>query len=214
MVAYAHVQERISYGYAKAAEKVGQTFALYRAPNGINPINQNNYLQDVFVSANVSWDYMKASAYGNAVYQLIIDQRVIKAGDILVGNGVTFFINAAEPLLPTNGVQCNRSVRLTRPSGTHLAGANPYGGYDPLDVEEILLNCPVSILDKGRPASAGFKLPLDVGMPRTIILMPFLPNVEPRIGDLLDDDRGVRVALYSVEKTDFGFRCTAISEQV
>jgi hypothetical protein len=157
---------------------------------------------------------MKASSYGNAVFQLIIDQRIIMAGDILVGNGVTYFINAAEPLLPTNGVQCNRRIRLTRPTGTPFAGANPYGGYDPLEVEEILLECPASILDKGRPSTGGFKLPLDVGMPRTIILIPLLPNVEPRIGDLLDDDRGVRLALYSVEKTGFGFRCTAISEQV
>jgi hypothetical protein len=214
MVSYAHVQERISYGYAKAAQKIGQTFALYRAPNGINPIAIENYVQDIFMSYNVSWDYMKASQYGNAVYQAIIDQSIIKSGDILDGNGVTFFINATEPLMPTNVVQCNRRVRLTRPQGTPFAGENPYGGYDPLDAEEILLECPVSALDKGRPSAAGFKLPLDVAMPRTIILMPFLPNVEPRIGDFMDDDRGVRMALSSVEKTDFGFRCTGISEQV
>lgn len=214
MVSYAYVQDRAYYGFSQAAKRIGQLFAIYRSPDGLNPIRQENYVQDIYMSANVSWDYMKANSYGNAVWQLIIDGRKTQAFDYLVGNGKTFFIDAQQPLLPINGVDCNRVVTLTRPNGTPSPGANPYGGYDPTNVITVLSECPVSILDKGRPSAGQFKLPLDVGAPRFLILFPALPGVEPRIGDLMDDERGVRIGIYSVEKTDLGYRCTGISEQV
>lgn len=214
MVDFALIQEKVYFGYGKAAEKIGELANIYRAPNGIEPIKASNLIGQTYLSQNVNWAYNKANKHGNSVWQLVVDGRVIQQFDYLVTPKFTFFVNAMQPILPVNGVDCNRRVKITRPTKTRTPGANSYGGYEISDVLQMALDMPISIIQGGRMETNQFKLPLDTRSPSFSLLIPKLSGVDPRIGDFVDDDRGVRLALTSVELTDLGYRCMGASEQV
>lgn len=84
------INQKILFGYAKAAEKLGAYFSLYRSAIPIDPIQDANFITITQMSASVSWDYMKASSYGNAVYNACLDAQAANApnscivGDYLV----------------------------------------------------------------------------------------------------------------------------------
>jgi len=215
MVSYSYVQEKVNYGYGKCALKIGILTNVYRASNGINPLDPLNNVGQVYLSQNVSWNYMKANKFGNLIWQLVVDRTTLEPYDFLQNEQFTFYVDEMEPIVPTNGIECNRMVSLIRPNQTYSAGNNSYGGFDSTNIIQILQNCPVGILQAtGKRNKNDFSLPLDTGEPAYIVYIPALPDVEPRIGDLMDDDRGVRIALTSVEKTSLGFRCLAVSVQV
>jgi hypothetical protein len=211
MVTAAYVQGKIYYGYGKAAQKIGVPYSIYRASSGINPISLPNFQGTAYLSANVEWTYMRANKYGNAVWQLIIDGRLTQTFDYLVGNGITYFICSMQALLPINGVECNRIVTITRPTVPLTPGENGYGGLP--GGATLMQACPCSILAGGRMEANKNALPLDTRSPSYQILIPALPGVELRIGDIVDDDRGVRLALTSCELTDLGYRLLANSEE-
>lgn len=213
MVTYAYIQDKIYFGYGKAAQKIGQEADIFRSSNGINPIASGNLIGQTFLSQNVVWSYEKANKYGNAVWQLVVDGRDIQVFDYLITDSFTFFVIGMQPLLPILGVECNRTVSIVRPTKPRTPGANDYGGYEIADVLTIALNLPISALSGGRMENNQFKLPLDTRSPSFTLLIPNLPEIDLRIGDLVDDNRGVRLALTSVELTDFGYRCIGTSEQ-
>ena len=213
MVDFAYVQDKVYFGYGKAAEKIGQEVNIYRSATGIDPLDSDNLVGQTFLSQNVDWNYNKANKYGNAVWQLVIDGREIQKFDYLVNDTFTFFVIAMEPLLPILGVECTRTVSILRASKTQEPGANPYGGYELEDVSTLATSLPVSALAGGRMETNSFKLPLDTRSPSYVVLIPALTGIDLRIGDFVDDERGVRLALTSVELTDFGYRCIATSEQ-
>lgn len=225
MVNATYIQEKIYYGYDKAATRLGYNYYIYRATNGIDPISPANLVGEVFVSPNVNWAYDKFNKYGNTVWQLVHDGRKTNVFDYLMivpgqGSGnipapteQTFFIGAQQLLLPILGVECNRKVKITRPTAP-FSPDRGYGGYTPVETELLMQNVPCSQListHSGRPNS--FNFPLDSKWPRFQLLIPKLPNVELRTGDLVDDDRGVRFVVTGVELTDLGYRVNVDSQQ-
>lgn len=214
MVDYVRVQDRIYYGYGKAALKLGKTYSIYRATNATNPISISNLEGTTLVSPTVDWKYMRANKYGNPVWILLVDGRVIEPYDYLVGVDFTFFVNEMEPLLPINGVECNKVVSIKRPHLALTPGGNPYGGYETSGVLQTATGLPISVKQGGRMENNKFNLPLDTKSPSYEVLLPFLPGFNIRIGDFIDDDDGVRIAVTSVEETSIGFRCLAVSQQV
>lgn len=107
-----NLQQKIQYGYAKCATKVGAPFFVFRSKSSINPLNPNNCVGILPSSANVSWDYMKQQRYGSAVWNLIIETRKTQSlfalpGDFLVPTiGYTFNLgglnNYRSSVLATN----------------------------------------------------------------------------------------------------------------
>lgn len=227
MVNATYIQRKIYYGYNKAAIRLGYNYYIYRAPNGINPISPANLVGEVYVSPNVNWAYDRFNKYGNTIWQLVHDGRKTNVFDYLVivpgqGSGnipapteQTFFIGAQQLLLPILGVECNRRVTITRPFQNIGTGENVYGGYAPTDTVLLMQSAPCSVLLSTHSGQSNpLSLPLDTRLPRYQLLMPKLPGVELRIGDLVDDDRGVRVAITGVELTDLGYRLNVKSEQI
>jgi hypothetical protein len=214
MTDYASIQSKINRAYGKCALKIGVETSIYRAPNGINPISINNFIGTTFLSQNVAWSYMKSNKFNNLFWQLVIDRTQLKPYDYLVNEQFTFYVSDMEPIAPTSGIECNRIISLTRPNQDYVAGSNSYGGYDPNTEIQIMENCPVGILTGGRMEKNPFGLPLDTRSPSYIVYIPNLPGVAPRIGDFINDDRAVKLALSSVELTSLGYRCFAVSEQV
>ena len=83
------VQQKIQYGYAKCATKIGAPFLIYRSKNPINPIVTNNIIGVLPCSANSSWEYMTTQKFGKVIWNMIIDTQLnspvhAQVGDYLV----------------------------------------------------------------------------------------------------------------------------------
>ncbi len=84
MATYPYIQSKVDYGYGKAATKIGQPYDIFRAPSAIKPLRHRNLFAQTNLSYNVNWNYTSANKYGNSVYQLIIDGKLIVPNDFLV----------------------------------------------------------------------------------------------------------------------------------
>lgn len=97
------IQQKIFFGYAKAALYLGAYFNLYRATSPINPIQPANLIGMVQMSQSVNWNYDKANAYGNSVFNACLDAQTssgnlaARVGDYLVpttGPDVDYYASA------------------------------------------------------------------------------------------------------------------------
>ncbi len=94
------IQQKIFYGYAKAAFKLGATFDIYRSSTPIFPIQSGNLISQTQMTVSQTWDYMRANRYGNAVWNACLDAQsadapnACRVGDYLTpttGSDVTFY---------------------------------------------------------------------------------------------------------------------------
>lgn len=206
-----YIQDKIYYGYAQAAIRLGTNFDVYRAPNPIVPIQQRNFVQTMLMSLNPAWNYMKANKYGNAVWQAVVDGRLTQVGDYLVGTQdrylFTHFIICMDLMLPINSVECNRVVTIQRPAQNTKPGyQEDYAGYSPLTATVLAQNLPVSILEQNRGTPNKMKLPTDARMPIWTFLAPNLGGVSYQNGDIVTDEVNQRYVMVSPEETEFGWR--------
>jgi hypothetical protein len=225
MVDGSRVQNRIDYGYAKCATKIGSDFKHYRSSTPINPIALGNLLGTIKASTNVTWDYMKSNRYGNSVFNIIIDAQYVtspqsaRVGDYIVGiadthgnilDKSTYFISALQYLLPPKAVQCNNTINIIRPTQNTGAGNVGYSGYtiNPFNSTTIMTAMPASVLIQGR-SDNDTKLPTDTNEPSWIVLIPNLGNVEIRIDDIIIDNSNQNYVITNNELTDFGWRLNA-----
>lgn len=201
----AYIQGKIYYGYAKAAKYIGTSYAQYRASVPFDPISSPNFLRNILMSPNVSWDYMKANKFGNSLWQIIIDGRLTRVCDYLVGQQ-TFYITSQEPLLPIQGVECNDVVSVYRPTQPSGIGNIGYVADLPTTRTTIMTNMPVSRLLVSRSDELKLKLPVDAGFPRWIIYMPNIDGAEVHINDHVTNTMGEQFVVVNNEITEFGFR--------
>jgi hypothetical protein len=204
----ATLQARIYAGYSKAALRIGTTFSIYRSADGLTPIKNANLQGTVLASANINWEYTRFNKYGNAVWQLIADGRVLQKGDYIVGNN-TFFIAAMQPLLPIMAVECNQEITVMRPYEEDGIGAMPgYAGNTGAKETLLLQDCPCSILEGTKGDQSPAKLPGDTKMPWVRCLLPYLGDITIKTGDIVIDKFGVRYVVSGDELTDLGWRLT------
>ena len=84
------IQQKIFFGYAKAAYKLGATFNLYRSSSPINPISSGNLIGEAQMSRSVNWEYNSANKYGNLAFNACLDAQASSApincqvGDYLI----------------------------------------------------------------------------------------------------------------------------------
>lgn len=205
----ATLQAKVYTGYAKAALRLGLSFNHYRSSSAINPISGSYLLGSILMSANINWAYDKASKYGNAIFQLLLDGNLTQVGDYLIGAKSTFFIAAMQPLLPILGVQCNQVFTIKRPTQPTGVGQVGYGGYQDSTATIIYEGCPACVLEGTKGEANQFNLPNDIRMPWWKILMPYLGGIKLLTGDIITDANGLQYELSSCELTDMGWRLTA-----
>jgi hypothetical protein len=208
MVTAARVQDRIYYGYGKAAQRLGTDFTIYRSATAINPISSGNIAGTLKCSFNVSWSYMKANKYANAIWQLVADGRLTQVYDYLTDGTKTFYVAAQQLILPILAIECNQILTVKRPTGPQGVGYQGYSVYDDATADVIYQNCPGSMLEGARGASNPVNIPSDAKMPWFIILLPFLGNKQIQTGDFVTDSNGVAHMVSSAELTDLGWRLT------
>lgn len=213
------INQKIRFGYAKAASKLGQDYSLYRSPTAIDPLDSNNLIGTLKMVPTQAWNWMKGNRPGNAIWYILVDGREAtyplsaQESDYLVSDDLTFFVMSKEFQLPMQAVECNAVITIDRPDMPLPAGGAGYGAYTPGTAVTIYQNIPASILIKGYGKDAMSKLPTDTRQPSFMVQLPNLGNVDIRTGDIVTEVSDVgpvqeRYAVSATEQTEFGWRLT------
>lgn len=216
MTNYVRVQGKVFKGYAKAASQLGSSYNVYRSTTGLNPLAIENLIGTVPMSANVSWNYLKANKYGNNVWQLLIDGRIVNVGDYLVEistiNGIlpsVFFMAAKQELLPMLGVSCDRTISISRATDAISGTKGNIGtvGYLESTATTIMSGCPASFIYSSKGDTDPVKLPTDPKLGWFNCYLPFLGGVYIYPGDFISEDSSDRrYFVMNNELTDLGWR--------
>ena len=204
----ATLQQRVYYGYAQAAQRIGLPFSQYRPTSASNP------LQTVLATLTASFNaldmkYSKPNGYARPTWYCLADGRLLKVGDYLTGNGSTYFIAAMQPLLPILAVKCNRTVTVYRPQQESGVGAVGYGGNTQANQRAIVTAFPASVLLATKAENGPVNLPGDVRAAWANLLLPPIPGgVTILDHDVVTDDIGGRYIVSGAELTELGWRCT------
>lgn len=222
------INQKIRYGYAKAAAKLGSPYELYRATTPFTPIDPDNLIGTLPMVASQDWSWMKANRPGNAIWFACIDGQEsseplsAQEDDYLVGNYKTYFVLTKEYQLPMQVVECNKVVNIIRPFQSATAGYDGgYAGYEEADATPLMENMPISLLINRAGRQAESKLPTDTLQPSWIALMPNIGETDLRTGDIivglenLDNMPGIvstsdRFIISAAEETEFGWRLTCL----
>ena len=205
-----YIQDKIYYGYDKAAQRLGFEYDIYHSVVPVDPINPANFINRLFASFNVSWNYEKANKYGNAVYQLVSDGRYFSIGDFFVGNGETWFVISKDLQLPITAVQCNHTVLIERSVQSDVPGTDDYSGYNNQLPDVVARNLPASILYANKGNMNPERLPTDTNLGFWTVLVPNLGNVIYFNRDIVQDENGYRYVVVTPELTDFGWRLMCV----
>ena len=211
----ATLQQRVYYGYAKAANVIGLSFAQYRPATASTAIAAGNLLRSMPASFNAQdMAYGKPNGYGKATWYCVADGRLLQVGDYLTGNGSTYFIAAMQPLLPMLAVECNRTVTVYRPQQQPGVGALGYGGNTESNQVAIVTAFPASILIGAKAETNAVKLPGDGRSVAQVMLLPPIPGgVQIKNNDIVIDDLANRYIIFGAELTDLGWRCTVMESE-
>jgi len=206
------IDQKIRFGYAKAAKKLGADFSLYRATNAIDPIVPGNLQGIVKCAFTVAWDWMRANRPGNSIWYLLTDGQEssgilnVREMDFLVSAEQTFFVLAKQYQMPMLAVECNAFLTVLRPTQSLGVGRQPYAGYTPQGSTIIVQGMPASNLLGSSGKNAITKLPEDMKQSGWNILMPHIDSLDIKSGDIALDQDGQYYLIALAEKTDFGWR--------
>ena len=211
------INQKIRYGYSKAAAKLGKDYLLYRSATPVDPIQSGNLIGTIKMVPTVDWKWMKSNRPGNAIWWLVVDGQDVSyplsavEGDYLVGDNLndTYFVLSKEYQMPMSGVQCNRIVSVFRATQSTAIGNQGYVSYPASGTTSIMTNMPASVLKDSRGSTAESKLPTDTLQPEWLVLLPNLNDVNIMTGDFMIDDVGDQYVLSVNEETEFGWRLTA-----
>jgi hypothetical protein len=222
------IHAKIYAGRGKAALRLGVSYDVWRPAQAADPFtNQIATIKAAFNSGDNT--YKMPNMPGEAYWFADIDGRLTKAGDYLThAEDPTNikFIAGQQLLLPIVAVDCNRSVRLSRPvapSGAAAVGAMGYSGLCDSAAESVdmlgtsekvtggkMIGWPCSILVGKGSLKNSAALPAGTRnqMGWLILLPPSIPIVV-NVGDRITDDLGRLYVVDQAEQTDLGWRIYA-----
>ncbi len=208
------LQQKIYGGYSKAAQRIGNTFAVYRPDSASSPIAAERLVASLPASFNAEdMKYGKPNKYGKPTWYCLIDGRQTRVGDYLVCGTETYFVAAQQLALPILVVECNRVADVLRPKQQAGVGALSYSGGAVAEETSLMEQWPCSILQGTKGEKTEAKLPGDIRSPWWTILLPAWPGVVLRSTDVIADDLNRRYVISSAELTDLGWRLTAMQAQ-
>ena len=207
------VPDMIRRGLGLAARGAGDWCELYRARSAAAPIVPQNRILMLPAAFVAVGNPAAPVAYGRALWAGIFDYGYTQPGDYLVGADGVFFIASAPRLGPVLCVKTNRTLTLTRPAAPVLAGLGRYGGVLASETVTLATDWPGSVLgskrDGGRGALPGDAPGVPGGAGGWEMLLPAMPNVLLRPGDLVSDEIGRSAVLLVTELTELGWRLFA-----
>jgi|SRR6185312_14329484 len=221
MVDFARVQNRIYYGYGKAAKRLGTSHSIYRSANGIDPITSPNLLGTQLISVDADLNFDRARKYGDMTWEFMPEDGLgttlfaLQNYDYMVGAQTTYFIAdiaADARLSPPLCVECNSVISISSPTASLTPGANTYQQYQKGSGTERLRSCPAAILQySGGSKEVTLKLPTSCKLPFYQVTLPDFDDVIIAAGDILTDDENRTMIIVSAERTKrvLGFRLIA-----
>jgi hypothetical protein len=192
--------DRLAYGAGCAARRAGFLHDAYR-PNGPDaPIDLANRFLRLAVAFVLPGGSVGApSGFAVPFRQAWADWSYLQAGDYLVGPEGTVFVAAIEPPKPMLVVMTNTVVALARPAAPVLAGINPYGAVLAATQTNLISGFPGSLLVGGMGDRTKAGLPDDTRLPGFTALLPAVPCVQPRVADILMNERSEKYVVTAVE---------------
>ena len=201
------VQNKIYYGYGKAALRLGLSFDIYRSVDGIEPLKIANKIGSILVSPTVNWNYTAYRKYDANDWILIVDGRSIHVGDYLVGRN-TFFVAAMQHLMPIMGVKCDRKITIRRPKSVGDKGNIGYSRYEAITAatfDIIAKDCPCNFIKGSRGDTNPVKLATDAKAPWFTMYLPKLGQFL-KVGDIVVDEYKQEYVVSTNELTELGWR--------
>jgi hypothetical protein len=208
------LQAKVYAGYAKAAQRIGLPYDIYRPTSFVEPLGGMKIatIPAAFTQHGAgNFDFSKPSDYAKPMFHALLDGTQVQVGDYLVSENNPqgpFFIAAKDAGVPILAVQTNRTISAFNPGPTLGLGANVYSGTTLANETAIMLNWPASVL-LGSRGVRDQQLPEDAGYGSWRVLMPAWPGVVIRPGTILNDDVGNRMIVVSAELQDLGWRIDA-----
>lgn len=205
------LQSKLYKGYAKAAQRVGTVFKLYRPTLHDEVISQDTLIQEeIFVALSQDKFFVNPSKYGNSVWQALLDGDVAQVFDYIQDDrGNTYFINSMPQIVPIQVVECNTIIDVICPSQEVSVGVSSYSGNTAVSEDVLMRGWPASSLNGTKWERNMTGLPGDERIPWRIILLPLFPGVIIKTNYILIDEFRQRWSVSSAELSGFGWRITA-----
>lgn len=175
----ATLQDRIYGGYAKAAQRIGYSFDIYRSASAINPVDPSNKvgsLLAVFTPGKSGFPFTKTSDQKSALWNGLLDGRLTQPGDFLVNaSHGTYFIAAQPDQMPILCMQCNHTISVVRSARQSGVGSQlGYAGDDRAHDVALGTGIPASIQFRREGQKGAVGLPGDGSRPTWDVFLPRL----------------------------------------
>jgi hypothetical protein len=217
MVSQAAIQTKVNRGLGIVATAAGVSCEWYRASSAQRPISSGNWMGALQVLFDTAPDLMqriprrrdKPEEWFGA-----FDTIGVAVGDYLTTpSSETLFIAAIDPFRPARLVLCNRTVDIRQPAVKIGYGAiGGYGG-DTRAAETVLASSwPCAMVQGTKGETGDTRLPGDVKLPWSIVLLPAIPGVVLRNDLILVDDLNCRRLISQAELTPLGWRLSVVLE--
>ncbi|MDR3520427.1 MAG: hypothetical protein P4L54_02310 [Acidocella sp.] len=192
--------DRLAYGAGCAARRVGFMHDAYRPDGPVKPLDLAKRIMRLTVAFVLPGGSVTAPS-GLAVpfRQAWADWSYLQVGDYLVGPEGCAFVGAIEPPKPMLVVMTNTEITLSRPAAPVLAGINPYGAPLPATQVNLFSGFPASLMIGGLGDRTRAGLADDTRVPGFIVILPAVACVQPRVGDLVSNERAERFVVTAVE---------------
>jgi hypothetical protein len=203
--------DRLAYGAGCAARRVGFLHDAYRPDGPEAPVDLAKRFLRLPVAFVLPGGSLGApSGFAVPFRQAWADWSYLRVGDYLAGPEGTVFVAAIEPPKPMLVVMTNSVVALSRPAAPVLAGVNPYGAVLPGTMTALITGFPASLLTGGLGDRTKAGLPDDTRVPGFTALLPVVPCVQPRVADILTNERAERFVVTAVETVSGVWRLSLV----
>jgi hypothetical protein len=209
-----HLADRVQRGLGRAGRAMGADCGLFRPDGPGDPLAPSHRIMTLPAAfAPESGNWARPVGYGQALWQGLFDASYTRAGDYLLrpasrpgaGDGGVWFVAGRPPMLPPLCVRASRVVGLSRAANTLAAGVTGYGAAE-AGTTLLIAGWPASLLDSGTGGTAQADLPTGTTLASWAVLLPVLPGVMLRTGDLLADDLGRSGVVATAELSELGWR--------
>jgi hypothetical protein len=198
----AKIQAKIYAGYAKAAQRIGPTYSLYRPASQLNPIQPSNLVTTLPASFNIGGQYTGQNKANQLYWQIIADGSKLQVGDYLVGPA-TYCVLALDSLLPPIGLRCTQILSFSRPAINESPGLQPYPRPE---IDAAYAAGIPSVLnvkkETGRPIA---DLPGDNALRTFYSAFFYLPDGTVQERDQASDENGNNYQVISAQYGLFGY---------
>jgi len=200
---YDRIDDLIQAGRGRAAIAIGDWHDLHRPTDAVAPLQGATTIMRM--PAFFTPSEARGVAYGHPLFEGVLDASYTQAGDYLVGPTYTWFVASQQQFLPVLCIKATRMLSVQRVVPAQGVGLGCYGGLQRAQALPVLTGWPASVVSHGFGMDR-VNLPADAQLGGWSVLLPVLPGIVLRTGDLVTDDLGRAGVVSWAELSDLGWR--------